>query len=398
MSITLTKKQEEGLRIAVSRYRAGEKYTIISGYAGSGKSTLVKFIISALNVDPETEVAYIAFTGKAASVLAQKGCPNATTAHKLLYKAKPMPNGTYKFYPKDILDDGIRVVVVDEVSMLSKALWEQLLKHPVYVIALGDPFQLPPINPDDDNHALDHPHVFLDEIMRQAQDSEIIRLSMWIREGKPLSSYNCSCEQVQVIDKNSVVTGMYEWADQILCATNKKREDINRTVRELRGFGEEPCIGDKIISLRNHWDDASVAGTWALTNGSIGTIEYMSRENIWMPPYLSPKGSIPYMFTNIRLDDGDSFNYIPIDYTCLTTGESFLTPQQVYKINRNKQFIGAPYEFAYAYGMTCHKAQGSQWPKVMVFEEWFPNEAEEHARWLYTSCTRASEKLLIVKK
>ena len=96
MSITLTQKQEEGLKLAVQRFKQGEKYTVISGYAGSGKSTLIKFIIEALNVEPEA-VAYVAFTGKAANVLAQKGCPNAITAHKLLYYAKPTPSGVYKF-------------------------------------------------------------------------------------------------------------------------------------------------------------------------------------------------------------------------------------------------------------------------------------------------------------
>lgn len=123
MSITLTSKQMEGLKIAVSRYQNKEKYTVISGFAGSGKSTLVKFIIEALNVDPEEEVAYVAFTGKAAAVLAQKGCPNATTAHKLLFKAKPMPNGSYKFIPRASLENDYKIIVVDEVSMLSKDLW-----------------------------------------------------------------------------------------------------------------------------------------------------------------------------------------------------------------------------------------------------------------------------------
>lgn len=397
LSITLTAKQEWGLREAVERYKNGEKYTVISGYAGSGKSTLVKFIIDALDVNPEEEVAYVAFTGKAAAVLAQKGCPNATTAHKLLYKAKPMPNGTYKFIPKDTLD-GIKIVVVDEVSMLSKALWNQLLSHPVYVIALGDPFQLPPINPDDDNHVLDHPHVFLYEIMRQAQDSEIIRLSMWIREGKSLAAYPCQREQVQVLSKNDVVTGMYDWADQILCATNKQRVDINREVRKLRGFGEEPCIGDKIISLRNHWEDASATGNWALTNGSIGTIEYINKETMWFPKYIYDKNNLDYMFTNIGLEDGDSFEYVPIDYQALVTGKPTLTPQEAYKMNKNKNYLNAPYEFAYAYAITCHKAQGSQWPKVAIFEESFPTAEEEHARWLYTAITRASEKVLIIKK
>lgn len=93
-----------------------------------------------MNVDPDTEVAYVAFTGKAAAVLAQKGCPNATTAHKLLYKAKPMPNGSYKFIPRDTLEQEYKIIVVDEVSMLPTSLWNQLLRHPVYVIALGDPF------------------------------------------------------------------------------------------------------------------------------------------------------------------------------------------------------------------------------------------------------------------
>ena len=309
-----------------------------------------------------------------------------------------MPNGTYKFIPKDTLEENIKVVVVDEVSMLSNKLWLELLRHPIYIIALGDPFQLPPINPDDDNHVLDHPHVFLDEIMRQAQDSEIIRLSMWIREGKSLALYPCSKEQVQVISKDEVVTGMYEWADQILCATNRQRIKINNEVRQLKGFSEEPCIGDKIISLRNHWDDASATGTWALTNGSIGTIQYMDRETMWLPKYLCANTPIEYMFTNIGLDDGDSFDYVPIDYKALLTGEPSMTPQEVYKLNKNKTYLSAPYEFAYAYAITCHKAQGSQWPKVMVCEEWFPNEAEEHARWLYTACTRAEEKVLIVKK
>ena len=61
-----------------------------------------------------------------------------------------------------------------------------LFSHNVYVICLGDPFQLPPIEKDEDNHLLDNPHIFLDEIMRQATESGIIRLTMDIRDKKPL--------------------------------------------------------------------------------------------------------------------------------------------------------------------------------------------------------------------
>ena len=398
MAIELTKKQEEGLRTAVARYQLGEKYTIISGYAGSGKSTLIKFIIDALPIDPEKDVAYAAFTGKAATVLQQKGCQNATTAHKLLYRAKPMPNGTYKFIPRIIGEIEYKVIVIDEVSMLPKPMWDLLMKHNIYILATGDPGQLPPVNPEDDNHMLDNPHVFLDEIMRQAQDSEIIRLSMHIREGLPLSTFGCEGQQVQIFNKAQVVSGMYDWADQILCATNAQRTQINNFVRQQKGFGPEPEVGDKVISLRNHWDFASSSGEWALTNGSIGTIEYMTERPIWVPKYIYDKGPIPYLFTDVVLDDGDKFNSIPIDYNSLKNGEMTLNPKQTYMLNRQKDLLDAPYEFAYAYAITCHKAQGSEWNKVLVFEEWFPNVAEEHKRWLYTAATRASEKLVIIKK
>ena len=57
-----------------------------------------------------------------------------------------------------------------------------------------------------------------------------------------------------------------------------------------------------------------------------------------------------------------------------------------------------PFDFTYGYAITCHKAQGSEWQKLLVFEEKFPFDKEEHRRWLYTAITRASEKLVIVKK
>lgn len=390
----LTKKQEEGLKIAVARYKAHEPYTCIAGYAGTGKSTLIKFIISALNVNPE-DVCYVAYTGKAATVLQQKGCPNATTAHQLLYHAKPMPNGTFKFTEKLSID--YEIVVVDEVSMLPKEMWERLLKHKKYILACGDPGQLPPIDKDTDNHVLDNPHVFLDEIMRQAQDSEIIRLSMWIREGKPLSQFPCAGEQVQIFTPDQVVSGMYGWADQILCATNAKRDYINNFVRQEKGFGKEPGVGDKIISLHNHWDRFSSLGTWALTNGSIGTITDMKYQNIHIPSYIS-RDPIGYLMTDMRLEDGESFNELPIDYKALTTGTPTLNPKQNYLLRKNKLMtIDPPYDFAYAYAITCHKAQGSEWDKVLVFEESFPRVAEEHINWLYTAATRAKEKLVVVR-
>lgn len=100
----------------------------------------MNFIIAALGVDPETEVAFVALTGKAAQVLKEKGNPNPTTVHKLIYHARQQKDGSYEFEPKEQLDNpDLKVIVVDEISMLPKTMWEQLLTYPVYILGLGDP-------------------------------------------------------------------------------------------------------------------------------------------------------------------------------------------------------------------------------------------------------------------
>ena len=393
----LTRKQEEGLRISINRYRAGESYTCVAGYAGTGKSTLVNYVVAALQVNPD-KVAYVAFTGKAAQVLKEKGCKNAKTAHKLLYKARPMPDGTYIFSPRDVLEEDYELIIVDEVSMLPKSLWTLLLSHGIHVIALGDPGQLPTINPDEDNHILDKPHVFLDEIMRQAAESEIIRYSMWIREGKPLDEFPCENKEVMRFSRNQLDTGMLSWADQILCATNETRNYLNNTVRSSLGFGPEPCVGDKIISLKNHWDRLSNSGDFALTNGLIGTITDFAKQAHYPPLYVH-KGPIQYMYTDINLGDDDAFFHLPIDYTCLKSGKPELTPREIFTLSKCKQYHHPiPMDFAYGYAITTHKAQGSQWSKVLVVEENFPFSKEDHRRWCYTAATRAIDKLVMITK
>ena len=273
----LTKKQEEGLKIAVERFHNNEKYTVIAGYAGTGKSTLVKFIIEALDVEP-SKVAYAAFTGKAVEVLRKKGNKNACTLHKLLYEHIPRPGGDFFRKPKTTIEYSI--IVVDEISMVPVDMMQQLFKHKVYVICLGDPFQIPPIEKDKDNHLLEHPHIFLDEIMRQAADSEIIRLSIDIREMKPLELFRG--ENVQVIDQKDYEAGMVLWADQIICGTNAAVEEINTYARNLLGRGPFPEDGDKILCRQNYWDDISDNHN-ALVNGTIGYLKNPTNKFVYFP-------------------------------------------------------------------------------------------------------------------
>ena len=389
--MTLTNKQEQGLKIAVERYKNHEPWTCIAGYAGTGKSTLVKFIVQALNIDPDA-VCYIAYTGKAAKVLRDKGCQNAMTAHRLLYQSFPRADGTFYHKVKRPLDYPYDLIVVDEISMLPKEIWDLLLSHHIHVICLGDPFQLPPIG--EDNGVLYTPHIFLDEIMRQAQESEIIRLTMDIREGKSLELFKGN--EVQVFDQKDMVDGMFTWADQIIVAKNETRRNINSRVRKMihNIDTEEPVEGDKIICLRNSWETVTEAGG-VLVNGTIGTlhnIRYYQHH-----PFLKPKMTAHFLSEDDYEDAEMSpidlyFRDLNIDYKLLTTGEPTVTEKNFRRFP--KEF--RPLTFDYGYCITCHKSQGSEYGKVLVIEEFL--KGNDHARWLYTAATRAKDKLVIVRK
>ena len=392
----LTDKQQKGLELAVARFKERKPYTCIAGLAGSGKTTLVKFIISALNLDP-SDVAYVAFTGKAANVLSRKGNPNATTAHRLLYEARPKKDGTFYFKKREFLDYPYELIVVDEVSMLPKDMWNLLLSHHIPVIACGDPGQLPPIDPTTNNHVLDEPHIFLDEIMRQAAESEIIQLSMHVRNGKTLGAFEPAGAQVKILDKIDITTGLYDWADQILCATNKTRNAINQAIRNIKGFGLEPQEGDKVIAMRNNWDLMSNTQN-PLTNGTTGVLRNIRTDIIQMPYYICKDSNLKVIYADVETEDEGTFENIMIDYESLVKGVKALDGRQEYQMTQNKRLPDPPLEFAYGYAITTHKAQGSEWEKVLVLEERFPFEQEEHKRWIYTACTRASDKLVVVKK
>ena len=390
----LTRKQEQGLIVALYKYRNRDPYTTIGGYAGTGKSTLIQFIIAALELRPD-EVAYVAYTGKAAQVLRSKGCPNAITAHRLLYKSVQGRDGTFKHYPKKQLEGNYKLIVVDEVSMLPKKMWDLLLTHHIHVIACGDPAQLPPIDKDNDNHVLDNPDVFLDEIMRQAADNDIIRLSMDVREGNPIKVGKSQNANIVRIDQLN--DGMMMWADQIICGKNATRNYLNAHYRELL-WGENtssvPIVGDKLICLKNNWDIVNEAGD-ALVNGMTGELQdiIIGSDDPWLG-----KMCFIYFKPDTIEEDEDiaTFQSLHIDWKLITTGVPTITKENWKKLPLFiKKF--PPEQFDYGYAITCWKGQGSEFPKVtFIAENVGPMSREDYKRYLYTGITRASEKLTLL--
>ena len=95
----------------------------------------------------------------------------------------------------------------------------------------------------------------------------------------------------------------------------------------------------------------------------------------------------------------DAYLMTEMDRQMIMSGVKCCDWKLSYKLGKLKLGYGEiiPKEFTYAYAITCHKSQGSEWNKVLVLEESFPFDKKEHIRWLYTACTRASEKLVLVR-
>lgn len=392
--MTLTEEQEKGLKIILDRYKLGYKYVTICGYAGTGKSTLIKFAIEALGVSKD-KIAYATFTGKAAEVLRKKGNEGACTLHKLLYDHFPKPGGGFIRKPKTSI--GYKIVVVDEISMAPKSMIEMLLKHDCFCIFVGDNFQLPMIDKNEEHNYLENRHIFLSQVMRQAAESEIIQISMKIRNGEPIDFMKG--KEVIIIPKSELVEGHLTWADQILCGTNATRENINRQMREIYGFSGLPQDGEKIVIKRNYWDICNDSGD-ALVNGCVGTFKNPFESFRRIPPYVkNNRRDLPVIISEFISEDGSSFGNIEFDKDFLLTEKPCIDWRVSYQLGKLKNKLGdiVPKQATYGYALTGHAAQGSQWDKVLVIEEKFPFSEEEHARWLYTCCTRPAEKLVLVR-
>lgn len=335
------------------------------GFAGTGKTTLAKAIRGMVR----GTVLYATFTGKAALVLASKGCDNATTIHSLIYKVDELEDGTVNFIlntEKSALRSA-SLLVIDEVSMVGPELAEDLLSFGVRVLVLGDPAQLPPVSGTGYFTEV-KPDVMLTEIHRQAADNPIIRMSMDVREGRKLcvGAYGDS----KIITRRQQMTEDVLAADQVLCGLNKSRRQYNGRIRDLRGYsGEIPQKGERLVCLKNRRKSGFLnGGLWAAEesklNASLVSLELRAED-------------VPAPVEH-------AIAHVPVQFFDGT--EDTLDPRQKRHYD----------EFTFGYVLTCHKSQGSQWGNVFVFNE--SAAFREHAsRWLYTAITRASERLTLVQ-
>lgn len=391
----LNKGQEEAVKIIVDRYRKGLRYAVLAGPAGTGKTSTVSAIIAAMgDVDPLYDVVYCAYTGKACEVLKKKGNKNTSTLHKLLYQSYMEKDGTYRRIKVEHIP--YKVAVIDEASMIDTEMIELLASHKnMFCLFLGDNAQLPPVKASANNGLLDNPHYTLTQIMRQEEGGEIIDFATKIRLGQSIPFF--TGENVMILPNGSLTNGMLLWADIILCATNKTRLELNKRVRTLKGFEAPLEVGDKLICTHNNWDAFGSEGS-PLMNGQIVYVDSEMREFPGIiPPRARVKGAIPFYTGNIITDTDEYFYNTKIDKSMLINEAPAITSEDRYKIMKNRYGFILPDQFAYAQAITVHKAQGSEFSKVLIIEEKFPFSKDEHQRWLYTAFTRAQDRVVLIR-
>ncbi len=424
--IELTKDQKKACEKIQEWYDLKIRpFFILSGYAGTGKTFTVDYVVNNyLKIDPEL-VAFVTPTGKAATVLIQKGRTQASTIHRLIYEANTIEeeqliDGEWvlvekvEFNLKKELDKPYKLIVVDEVSMVSREIFEDLLSFNIPILCSGDKGQLPPVQ-EGTNELLNNPDAELEEIVRQADGNSIIELANYVRHGNdlPYGDYgNVLVLREEDVNEEWLSKLMVE-ADQILCGKNTTRHALNNMYRQLKGIDtkELPRAGEKIISMQNDWEQPlGNSGEYNLVNGMIGYIEKdvevgfngdRKLSNISFKPEF-----LKHYTDNIIIDPGifiKEYYHKPrasIRYQDMEYLNRLINEAQDYgdlrKASRRSYVQKQINRFEYGYAISVHKSQGSQFKNVLLFDE-SRVFGENRYKWLYTAITRAEENIIIIK-
>ena len=373
--------------------------TLVSGYAGTGKTVLISEIHKDIKEQhPKTEGVFVTFTGKASSVLKNTLNKNGAlftddyvgTIHSLIYKPIFRYNEDIKkqviigWKKKEYDELKADIIFIDEASMISEDIWNDLKSYKRTIIAFGDNGQLPPI--EDSFSLLKNPNFQLKEIQRQAAESPIIKLAHHVRTGGFIPINRMYSKDVFKLSWNDPrcrkMFDNIEFDENVilLCGFNNSRVVLNKMIRDKMGYTNmEPYPTEPVICLKNNHKIK-------LMNGQIGKV-------IWYMP------EFKHGF-RLTIDvDGEI-------YECLTSDTQFgKVNYDIYeKSSEKKKLWNAAMEigynvdyFDYGYAISVHKSQGSEWDKVVLFEQrsqYWDNQM--YAKWLYTALTRARKKLFII--
>lgn len=423
------------------------------GYAGTGKTTLLSVLAKDSSIGP---VAFVAYTGKAASVLGRKlkshdvitrsktlkrsdgdfddfdddfggdfAPPFCGTIHSLIYRPCDCINegeiklndlgepvldpatgkpavitverpckkcGERRFHRREDLDAHYRLIVVDEASMVSDDMLDDLRGFGVPILAVGDHGQLPPVRGT--GSLMQRPDIRLERIHRQAEGNPIIALSKAIREtgdfdrsfenGKQLLFKKLRDLPTLVRERYSSVTAAQLFDMALISYTNKRRCGLNQMVREARGIDDDvpPRKGEQLICLRN---------MKPIFNGMRGVLLDDTDFNKRYPWQLVGTVDFP--------EDGLAARSIAMCAYQFARDKTFENADEIREVAGeasiyNMRTAGNLFDFGYA--LTCHKSQGSGWNDVIVLAETYGLPEDTARRWKYTAVTRSSNRLTVL--
>ena len=366
---------------------------VLRGYAGTGKSTITDQFLDMIGRDKN--IVGMGPTGKSARVLNAKTRLPTSTIHKALYTPAndeinvlrnkltelyenedansgeieeieeridiiASEGSGLKFVLKSSSAEGKDFFLVDEASMVTEKIYNDLLSLGVPIILVGDPGQLPPVKARAGWDVLE-PDAHLDEVMRTEGESsginlaaEAIRLDRILEDGPGFTQH----------PRKTLGWTEYSEADIVLAGTHVVRKHMNRGIRKHLGRQADTLhLGDRLICLSNH-------PGFGLVNGMIFDVREILRDS--------------NKITTARvLDD---------------LGEEYILPFwkptfQEDEVSTNKvPFSAVPATWANC--ITVHKSQGSEWSNVVVTDSW---RGSDYDRWLYTAITRGSRQVDFVR-
>lgn len=418
--LTLTNGQAEALERMVDWYKdpLSPQVFRLFGYAGTGKTTIAQLMPR--EVGAETWY-YGAFSGKAVNVLRSKACAPAHTLHALIYgppenlkqalkelqaeydnaddlsaeeaaalreqirilKATIQRHGGLRFDLAEnaLLDENCDLLIVDEVSMVNEEMARDLLSFGMKTVVLGDPFQLPPVR-GEGSLTRSEPDMMLTEVTRQALHSPVTELATRIRETGTLYAEDYE--------------GGMPWSeyDQILTWRRATRWKAVRALRELRGSPDGDLVpGDRIMCLANNKRLKVFNGqTWRVVDVKEGRNEDERRVSL----YEEGVGG--------EVDESRLFEAFVHTQALVEAQERDAEESRLGSGDSSAMLV------TYADALTVHKAQGSEWPHVMVMDETAGMRAMESRRygdyeadkivrrWLYTAVTRAKTSIRLVQR
>lgn len=421
---------------------------LLKGYAGTGKTTLISALVKVLP-GIKLKSVLLAPTGRAAKVISNYSGKKAFTIHKKIYRKKFAASPDMNFVLSENLMENA-IFIVDEASMISdqvhdysrQSLLEDLIRY-VYngknckLMFVGDTAQLPPVG-SDLSPALDKNLLASDfrlqvlsyeltDVVRQEKESGILynatQLRELIRKDKLtfpkfiIKGYR----DIFRMTGEKLVEGLNYAYDKfgmentiVICRSNKNANAYNQNIRNRILYREEEITGgDHIMVVRNNyfWLKPEDNSGDFIANGDIARVRKVRRV----------EEQYGFRFAELVIELLDYPDQEPV--TCKVMLDTLYSESPSLSVADNKRFFEAvmedyqhienkrfrmeeikkdPYynalQIKFAFAVTCHKAQGGQWPAVFIDQGYLTDEMlnTEFLRWLYTGVTRSNAELFLV--